>query len=62
MARSPRRWSLLASLVFKLALALVEVGRLEDVGRLFPGRVFPREEFGTNAYDLGRAALAETGG
>jgi hypothetical protein len=36
------------ALVFKLALALVDAGRYDDAEALFPGRFFPREEFGTN--------------
>jgi tetratricopeptide (TPR) repeat protein len=35
-------------LVFKLALALAEEGRFDEAERLFAGRFFPREEFGTN--------------
>jgi tetratricopeptide (TPR) repeat protein len=37
-----------STLVFKLALALAEEGRFAEAERLFPGRFFPREEFGTN--------------
>jgi hypothetical protein len=35
-------------LVYKLALALAEAGRFAEAEALFPGRFFPREEFGTN--------------
>jgi tetratricopeptide (TPR) repeat protein len=44
----PHPESLPPSLVFKLALAFLEAGRVPDAERLFPGRFFPREEFGTN--------------
>ena len=36
------------SLVFKLALALVEASRFDEAEALFRDRFFPREEFGTN--------------
>jgi tetratricopeptide (TPR) repeat protein len=36
------------ALILKLALALVEDARFEEAEGLFPGRFFPREEFGTN--------------
>lgn len=36
------------SLVFKLALALVEAARFDEAEALFRDRFFPREEFGTN--------------
>ena len=39
-------------LVFKRALALVEAGRFEDAERLFAGRFFAREEFGTNVRQV----------
>jgi tetratricopeptide (TPR) repeat protein len=41
-----------STLVFKLALALAEEGRFADAERLFPGRFFPREEFGTNVRQV----------
>jgi tetratricopeptide (TPR) repeat protein len=44
----PDRMGMPAALVLKLALAFVEESRFEDAERLFPGRFFPREEFGTN--------------
>jgi tetratricopeptide (TPR) repeat protein len=44
----PRPDDLPAALVFKRALALVETGRFDEARRLFPGRFFAREEFGTN--------------
>ena len=55
-------------LVYKLALAFVEAARFDEAEALFPGRFFPREEFGTNVRQvfvevrLQRAlALARTG-
>jgi tetratricopeptide (TPR) repeat protein len=44
----PRPEALPAALVFKRALALVETAKYDDARRLFPGRFFAREEFGTN--------------
>jgi tetratricopeptide (TPR) repeat protein len=44
----PRPEGLPAALVFKRALALVETDRFDEAKRLFPGRFFAREEFGTN--------------
>jgi tetratricopeptide (TPR) repeat protein len=41
-----------SALVFKLALALAEVGRFAEAEALFPGRFFPREEFGTNVRQV----------
>ena len=41
-----------SSLVFKLALALAEAGRFAEAEALFPGRFFPREEFGTNVRQV----------
>jgi tetratricopeptide (TPR) repeat protein len=41
-----------SSLVFKLALALAEAGRFDEAEALFPGRFFPREEFGTNVRQV----------
>lgn len=48
LERHPGRGAMPPALVFKLVLALVEDGRFDDAERLFPGRFFPREEFGTN--------------
>src|SRR4029453_16761050 len=48
LARHPDPRTMPPALVFKLALALVEDGRFDDAEKLFPGRFFPREEFGTN--------------
>jgi len=39
-------------LVYKLALALAEQGRFAEAEALFPGRFFPREEFGTNVRQV----------
>jgi tetratricopeptide (TPR) repeat protein len=39
-------------LVYKLALALAEAGRFAEAEALFPGRFFPREEFGTNVRQV----------
>jgi tetratricopeptide (TPR) repeat protein len=39
-------------LVYKLALALAEAGRFGEAEALFPGRFFPREEFGTNVRQV----------
>ena len=39
------------SLVFKLALALVEAARFDEAEALFRARFFPREEFGTNVRE-----------
>jgi tetratricopeptide (TPR) repeat protein len=44
----PRPEMLPAALVFKRALALVEIGKYDEARMLFPGRFFAREEFGTN--------------
>jgi tetratricopeptide (TPR) repeat protein len=41
-----------STLVYKLALALAEAGRFAEAERLFPGRFFPREEFGTNVRQV----------
>ena len=41
-----------SALVFKLALALAEAGRFTEAEALFPGRFFPREEFGTNVRQV----------
>jgi hypothetical protein len=41
-----------SGLVFKLALALAEAGRFAEAEALFPGRFFPREEFGTNVRQV----------
>jgi tetratricopeptide (TPR) repeat protein len=48
-------------LVMKLALALVEAGQMAAAEALWPGRYFPREEFGTNVrqvYLEGRVQMA----
>ena len=39
-------------LVYKRALALAEASRFAEAERLFPGRFFPREEFGTNVRQV----------
>ena len=39
-------------LAYKRALALAEVGRFAEAAALFPGRFFPREEFGTNVRQV----------
>ncbi len=44
--------SLPTALVFKLALALAEAERFSEAESLFPGRFFPREEFGTNVRQV----------
>jgi hypothetical protein len=41
-----------SALVYKLALALAEAGRFDEAQTLFPGRFFPREEFGTNVRQV----------
>ena len=41
-----------STLVYKLALALAEAGRFAEAEALFPGRFFPREEFGTNVRQV----------
>jgi tetratricopeptide (TPR) repeat protein len=41
-----------STLAFKLALALAEAGRFAGAEALFPGRFFPREEFGTNVRQV----------
>jgi tetratricopeptide (TPR) repeat protein len=41
-----------SALVFKLSLALAEAGRFAEAEALFPGRFFPREEFGTNVRQV----------
>jgi tetratricopeptide (TPR) repeat protein len=48
LERHPDPQAMPSALVFKLALARIEDGRFDDAERLFPGRFFPREEFGTN--------------
>jgi tetratricopeptide (TPR) repeat protein len=52
LERYPDPRDLPSPLVFKLALALLEEGRFADAERLFPGRFFPREEFGTNVRSV----------
>ena len=39
-------------LVYKRALALAEAGHFAEAQQLFPGRFFPREEFGTNVRQV----------
>jgi tetratricopeptide (TPR) repeat protein len=39
-------------LVYKLALALADASRFAEAEALFPGRFFPREEFGTNVRQV----------
>jgi len=41
-----------STLVYKLALVLAEAGRFAEAEALFPGRFFPREEFGTNVRQV----------
>jgi tetratricopeptide (TPR) repeat protein len=41
-----------STLVYKRALALAEAGRFGEAEKLFPGRFFPREEFGTNVRQV----------
>ena len=41
-----------STLVYKLALALADAGRFAEAEPLFPGRFFPREEFGTNVRQV----------
>jgi tetratricopeptide (TPR) repeat protein len=48
LERHPEPGAMPSALVFKLALARIEAGRFDDAEGLFPGRFFPREEFGTN--------------
>ncbi len=48
----PEPQKLPGSLVFKLALALLEAGRIEEAEALFAGRFFAREEFGTNVRQI----------
>jgi len=51
LRRYPGR-ELPSTIVYKLALALAEVGRFDEAEALFPGRFFPREEFGTNVRQV----------
>ena len=51
LRRYPGR-ELPSTLVYKLALALGEVGRFDEAEALFPARFFPREEFGTNVRQV----------
>jgi len=48
----PDPTALPSTLVFKLILARVESGRLEEAEAAFAGRFFPREEFGTNVRQV----------
>jgi tetratricopeptide (TPR) repeat protein len=41
-----------STLIYKLALALADAGRFAEAEALFPGRFFPREEFGTNVRQV----------
>ncbi|HEY7924237.1 MAG TPA: DUF5107 domain-containing protein, partial [Vicinamibacteria bacterium] len=41
-----------STLVYKLSLALAEASRFAEAEALFPGRFFPREEFGTNVRQV----------
>jgi len=41
-----------STLVYKLSLALSEASRFGEAEALFPGRFFPREEFGTNVRQV----------
>jgi tetratricopeptide (TPR) repeat protein len=51
LTRYPRS-ELPSTLVYKLSLALAEARRFADAEALFPGRFFPREEFGTNVRQV----------
>ena len=55
LRRYPDPKGMPSALVFKLALVLADQGRFDEAERLFRGRYFPREEFGTNV----RAAWLE---
>ena len=52
LERFPEPAALPPELVLKLALALVETGRFDEAEALFPGRFFPRAEFGTNVRQV----------
>jgi tetratricopeptide (TPR) repeat protein len=52
LERYPSRATMPSSLALKLALALVEAGRFDDAERVFAGRFFAREEFGTNVRQV----------
>jgi tetratricopeptide (TPR) repeat protein len=52
LERFPDPAALPSDLVLKLALALVEAGRFDEAEALFPGRFFPRAEFGTNVRQV----------
>jgi tetratricopeptide (TPR) repeat protein len=41
-----------STLIYKLALALSDAGRFSEAEAFFPGRFFPREEFGTNVRQV----------
>ncbi len=68
LRRYPDPAGMPSALVFKLALVLADQGRFDDAERLFRGRFFPREEFGTNVraawleVRLARAQAAARGG
>jgi len=49
LRKYPNQAGMPAVLVHKLALALAEGRQYEDAEKLYQGRFFPREEFGTNA-------------
>ena len=48
LRKYPDQAALPAALIHKLALSLAEGGRSDEAERLYQGRFFPREEFGTN--------------
>jgi len=48
LRKYPNQAEMPAALVHKLALALAEGGRQAEAEKLYEGRFFPREEFGTN--------------
>ena len=55
LQRYPDPAAMPSAVVFELALVLADEGRFDEAERLFRGRFFPREEFGTNV----RAAWLE---
>jgi len=52
LERFPDPAALPSDLALKLALALVETGRYDEAEAIFPGRFFPRAEFGTNVRQV----------
>ena len=48
LKKYPDQAALPAALIHKLALSLAEAGRSDEAEKLYQGRFFPREEFGTN--------------